>query len=179
MEEKELNALRYPIGRFSPPKEITTEHIKNYIKTIEEAPAKFRKAVQDLNDNQLDTPYRPNGWTIRQVVHHVPDSHINSYVRFKLGLTEDKPTIKTYEEAKWAELGDSKDTPIEVSLNLLDSLHKRWVILLKSMSENDFRKPINHPEYGEMGMNKLLALYDWHCRHHLAHVINLKNRMGW
>jgi uncharacterized damage-inducible protein DinB len=179
MEEKELNELRYPIGRFSASKEISAEQIKTYIKTIEESPAKYRKAVQDLNDEQLDTPYRPDGWTIRQVVHHVPDSHLNSYVRFKLGLTENKPTIKTYDEAKWAELDDSRDTPVEVSLILLESLHIRWAALLRSMMEKDFQKTINHPEWGEMRLDKMLALYDWHCKHHLAHIINLRKRMGW
>jgi uncharacterized damage-inducible protein DinB len=179
MEEKELNELRYPIGRFSTPKEVSAEQIKTYIKTIEEAPVKYRKAVQDLNEEQLDTPYRPDGWTIRHVVHHVPDSHLNSYIRFKLGLTENKPTIKTYDEAKWAELDDSKDTPIEVSLTLLESLHKRWSALLRAMTEKDFQKTINHPERGEMRLDKMLALYDWHCKHHLAHIINLRKRMGW
>ena len=179
MEEKELNQLRYPVGRFSAPNEISTEQIKTYIKTIEESPIKYRKAVQDLNEEQLDTPYRPDGWTIRQVVHHVPDSHLNSYVRFKLGLTENIPTIKPYDEAKWAELDDSKDTPVEVSLTLLESLHKRWVALLRSMTEKDFQKTINHPERGEMRLDKMLALYDWHCKHHLAHIINLRKRMGW
>jgi uncharacterized damage-inducible protein DinB len=179
MEERELNELRYPIGRFTVPKEISTEQIKSYIKTIEESPAKYRKAVQDLSEEQLDTPYRPDGWTVRQVIHHVPDSHINSYVRFKLGLTEDKPTIKTYDEAKWAELDDSRETPIEVSLTLLESLHERWTLLLKSMSEKDFNKTVSHPEWGEIRLDKMLALYDWHCKHHLAHITNLRKRMGW
>ena len=179
MEEKELNQLRYPIGRFSAPDEISAEQIKTYIKTIEESPVKYRKAVQDLNEEQLGTPYRPGGWTIRQVIHHVPDSHLNSYVRFKLGLTENKPTIKPYDEAKWAELDDSRDTPVEVSLTLLESLHKRWANLLRSMTEKDFQKTINHPERGEMRLDKMLALYDWHCKHHLAHIINLRKRMGW
>ena len=179
MEEKELNQLRYPIGRFSTPDEISAEQIKTYIKTIEESPVKYRKAVQDLNDEQLDTPYRPDGWTIRQVVHHVPDSHLNSYVRFKLGLTENKPTIKPYDEAKWAELDDSRDTPVEVSLTLLESLHKRWAALLRSMTDKDFQKTINHPERGEMRLDKMLALYDWHCKHHLAHIVNLRKKMGW
>jgi uncharacterized damage-inducible protein DinB len=179
MEEKELNQLRYPIGKFSAPNEISPEQIKTYIKTIEDTPAKYKKAVQDLNEEQLDTPYRPDGWTIRQVVHHVPDSHLNSYVRFKLGLTENKPTIKPYDEAKWAELDDSKDTPVEVSLTLLESLHKRWATLLRSMTEKDFQKTIIHPERGEMRLDKMLALYDWHCKHHLAHIINLRKRMRW
>ena len=179
MEEKELNRLRYPIGRFSAPDEISAEQIKTYIKTIEESPVKYRKAVQDLNEEQLGTPYRSGGWTIRQVIHHVPDSHLNSYVRFKLGLTENKPTIKPYDEAKWAELDDSRDTPVEVSLTLLESLHKRWANLLRSMTEKDFQKTINHPERGEMRLDKMLALYDWHCKHHLAHIINLRKRMGW
>ncbi len=179
MDEKELNKLRYPIGKFSPPKEITTSAIKNFIKTIEETPEKLRAAVQDLNEEQLDTPYRPGGWTIRQVIHHLPDSHMNSYVRFKLALTENTPAIKTYDEAKWAELDDSKDTPIEVSLNLLESLHKRWVVLLRSMSEKDFHKTVNHPEWGEIKLDRMLALYAWHCRHHLAHITTLRQRKGW
>lgn len=179
MNEKQLNELRYPIGRFTAPKEISNDQIKIYIKTIEEAPSKYRKAVQGLSEEQLDTPYRPDGWTIRQVIHHVPDSHINSYVRFKLGLTEEKPTIKTYDEAKWAELEDTKDTPIEVSLTLLDLLHKRWALLLKSISEKDFQKVVKHPEWGEIRLDKMLALYDWHCKHHLAHIMNLRKKMGW
>lgn len=179
MEEKELNKLRYPIGKYAAPKEISTEQIKSYIKTIEDTPAKFRDAIDGLNEEQLDTPYRPDGWTIRQVIHHVPDSHINSYVRFKLGLTENNPTIKTYDEAKWAELDDSRETPVEVSLTLLDSLHKRWADLLRSMSEKDFQRTINHPEHGKMKLDKLLALYDWHCKHHLTHITNLRKRMGW
>ena len=179
MEEKELYELRYPIGRFSVPEEITTKQIKSYIKTIEEAPQKYRKAVQGLSEKQLDTPYRPEGWTVRQVIHHVPDSHINSHVRFKLGLTEENPTIKTYDEAKWAELDDSRDTPIKVSLTLLESLHKRWTLLLKSMSEKDYQKTVNHPEWGELRIDKMLALYDWHCKHHLAHILNLRKRMNW
>ncbi len=179
MNEKELNELRYPLGKFSASEEITDESIKKFIKTIEETPAKLRNAVQDLTEMQLDTPYRPGGWTIRQVVHHLPDSHINSYVRFKLALTEDKPTIKTYDEAKWAELEDSKITPVEVSLSLLESLHKRWVVLLRSMSEKDFHKTVNHPEWGEIRLDRMLALYAWHCKHHLAHITNLRQRTGW
>ena len=145
----------------------------------EETPEKLRAAVQDLNEEQLDTPYRPGGWTIRQVIHHLPDSHMNSYVRFKLALTENTPAIKTYDEAKWAELDDSKDTPVEVSLNLLESLHKRWVVLLRSMSEKDFHRSVNHPEWGEIKLDRMLALYSWHCRHHLAHITTLRQRKGW
>ena len=170
MEDKELEKLRYPIGKFSSPPSISSDNIKDYINTIEKTPGDLRNSVTGLNDEQLDTPYRPDGWTIRQVIHHLPDSHINSYVRFKLGLTEDKPMIKTYEEAKWAELDDSKDTPIEVSLILLESLHKRWAVLLKSISEKDFHKVVNHPEWGEIRLDKMLAIYDWHCKHHLAHI---------
>lgn len=179
MEENELNKLRYPIGKFSPPKSINNEDINNYIRIIEETPDELRKAVENLSDEQLDTPYRPDGWTIRQVVHHLPDSHMNSYIRFKLGLTEENPAIKTYEEAKWAELCDSRDTPIETSLLLLKSLHERWVILLKSMTVEDFKKTVNHPEWGKIRLDVMLALYDWHCRHHLTHVKNLLHRKNW
>jgi len=179
MDETELNQLRYPIGKFTPPKSITAEMINEYINTIEDSPAKYREAVRNFTDEQLDTQYRPGGWTVRQVIHHVPDSHINSYVRFKLGLTEDSPAIKTYDEAKWAEINDSKDTPVEVSLQLLESLHKRWVVILKSMTQKDFEKTVTHPEWGKIRLDYMLAIYDWHCKHHLAHILSLKKRMAW
>lgn len=177
MEENELFKLRYPIGKFSPPSSISGADIDRYIKTIEKTPGKLRSVVENLNDDILDTRYRPDGWTVRQVIHHLPDSHMNSYIRFKLGLTEDTPEIKTYDEAKWAELGDSKSTPVETSLALLESLHKRWADLLKSMSQDDFIKTVRHPEWGRIRLDVMLAIYDWHCRHHLAHIINLVNRI--
>ena len=179
MKDKELFKLRYPIGEFVAPRKISSENIKKYIRTIETTPAKLRKTVSGFSKKQLDTPYRPGGWKVRQLVHHLPDSHLNSYVRFKLGLTEKNPTIRTYEEARWAELKDSVKTPVEVSLVLLETLHKRWVILLKSMTSADFKRSIKHPEWGQMKLDKLLAQYDWHCKHHLAHITNLKKRMNW
>jgi hypothetical protein len=127
----------------------------------------------------LNTPYREGGWTVRQVIHHVPDSHMNAYIRFKLALTEHEPTIKPYEEAAWAELSDTRDTPIEVSLALLENLHARWVILLRSMSEADFAKQFRHPALGVVPLEKNVALYAWHCRHHLAHITALRERQNW
>lgn len=171
--------LRYPIGNFNPPQEISAETRQSFIKTIEELPSKFREAVNKLSDEQLETPYRPEGWTVRQLVHHVADSHMNSFCRFKLGLSEETPTIKTYDEAAWAEMADSKDVPIGLSLNILDGVHARWEKLLNSMSKEDFQKKIFHPERGEITLDSLLALYDWHSKHHTAHVTKLRERNGW
>ena len=155
------------------------ERASRAIDAIAAAPAKLRAAVAGLTDVQLDTPYRPDGWTVRQVVHHVPDSHMNAYVRFKLALTEDEPTIKPYDEARWAELADTRDTPVESSLALLDRLHDRWVRLLRSMSADDFARRLRHPEMGVQRLDQVLALYDWHGRHHVGHVASLRERMGW
>jgi len=140
---------------------------------------KLREAVQNLGQEQLDTPYRPGGWTIRQVVHHLPDSHLNAYTRFKLGITEQQPTIKPYEEHLWAELVDAKSSPIEPSLTMLESLHNRWVIFLRSLSAADYARTINHPASGIMNLDRLLQLYAWHGRHHVAHITALRERMGW
>lgn len=170
---------RYPIGKFNRNITVTKEMQNDFINTIEVLPSQLRKEVENLTQQQLDTPYRNDGWTIRQVIHHLPDSHINSYVRFKLALTEDNPTIKTYEEHLWAELPDTFNTPISVSLNLLESLHIRWAILLRSLADEDFNKTLQHPEWGNITLNTMLALYDWHCRHHLAHITELKKKMGW
>jgi len=150
-----------------------------FLEQIAQTPAKLRGAVAGLADAQLDTPYRPDGWTVRQVVHHVPDSHLNSYVRFKLALTEDDPTIKTYAEDRWAELADSKATPIEVSLTLVDSLHDRWMRLLRSLTPEEWKRTFRHPELGPMTLEKTLALYAWHGRHHVAHITELRKRMSW
>ena len=179
MEENELNKLRYPIGKFSPPISINDAEIKKFIRTIEKTPADLKNAVKNLNNEQLDTPYRPGGWTVRQVIHHLPDSHMNSYIRFKLGLTEDNPTIKTYDEAKWAELADSKSTSIDTSLALLESLHDRWAGLLKSLGREDLAKTVEHPEWGKIRLDTMLAIYDWHSRHHLAHITHLIRRNNW
>jgi uncharacterized damage-inducible protein DinB len=171
--------LRYPIGNFQPVTEVTPEMREKFIQTIEELPSKLREAVSDLGDKQLDTPYRPDGWTMRQLVHHVADSHINAFCRFKLGLSEETPTIKPYDEALWAETADSKNAPIDLSLNVIDGVHARWAMLLKSMTETDFERRIYHPERGEMSLNSLLALYDWHSRHHRAHITKLRERNNW
>lgn len=170
--------LRYPIGKFQRPEQVTSDERERLIQEIEAAPKALRSAVAGLTDSQLDTPYRPSGWTVRQVVHHVPDSHVNSFIRFKLALTETEPTIKPYEEQLWAELADAR-MPVEVSLTLLDAVHHRWVYLLKSMSEGDFARTFVHPAIGKMRLDQNLALYAWHGRHHTAHITSLCDRMGW
>ena len=171
--------LRYPIGKFTYEGLSTEEQKQKYINDIEQAPANLRAAVKGLSDQQLDTPYRPEGWTVRQVTHHVPDSHLNAYVRFKLALTEDAPTIKPYAEDLWAQLADTQTTPVEVSLTLLDSLHTRWVRLLRSLKVEDWRRTFRHPQLGEVSLEKNLVLYAWHGRHHVAHITGLRERNGW
>ena len=171
--------LSYPIGKFERPQEVTTEMRGRFIETIADGPARFREAVHGLNDQQLDTPYRPGGWTVRQVIHHVADSHINSYCRFRLALTETEPRIKAYEEKDWAELTDAKTMPVGVSLALLDNLHARWVTLLRSMGDADFARTFHHSEMGPVRLDTNLALYSWHCKHHAAHITGLRERMGW
>src|SRR5712691_12205853 len=174
-----MSDLRYPIGKFTFDGAPTEQARNKFIDDIELAPSRLRAAVQGLSQEQLDTPYRPGGWTVRQVVHHVPDSHLNSYVRFKLALTEDEPTIKPYDEALWAKLNDSQETPIEVSLTLLEALHKRWVILLRAMRPEDFARRLVHPERGTMTLDDVLTTYSWHGQHHVAHITALRDRMGW
>jgi uncharacterized damage-inducible protein DinB len=171
---------RYPIGPFaSVGRPLTDEERRAHIDTIEAHPARMRAAVSDLTDEQLDTAYREGGWTVRQVVHHVVDSHLNSYVRFKLAVTEDHPTVCTYEQVAWAELPDAKDAPVEGSLRLLESLHARWVSFLRALGPDDFRRTLYHPESGEMTVDQLLELYGWHCGHHEGHVTGLRARKGW
>lgn len=176
-----MNDLSYPIGKFAPAAgEITAEQRAAWITEIAELPAKFRGVVQGLTDAQLDTPYRPGGWTVRQVVHHVPDSHLNAYIRFKLALTEDNPTIKPYEEALWAELPDTKGTLIGVSLVMLEALHRRWVNLLRSMSEEQWSRTFFHPEQKKsLRLDGVLAMYAWHGKHHMAHITGVRDRMEW
>ena len=169
---------RYPVGKFSYSGPITADQKKQFLDDIEQTPARLREAVRGLSDAQLDTPYRDGGWTVRQVVHHVPDSHMNSYIRFKLALTEDDPIIKPYEEALWAELPDSRQ-PIDNSLTILDSLHCRWMTILRNIDDAGWKRTFRHPELGSMPLEKALALYSWHGRHHVAHVTELRNRMGW
>lgn len=171
--------LQYPIGKFQKPEETTPEQRRQWIAEIAAAPAAFRAAIAGLSPEQLDTPYRPGGWTVRQVIHHVPDSHMNSYVRFRLALTEDDPTIKPYNEATWARLPDARSAPVEASLALLESLHARWVLLLEAMGPAEFLRTFQHPERGPARLDRDLALYAWHCRHHVAHITSLRERMGW
>ena len=170
---------RYPIGKFRFDGPQTEEQKNDLIDEIAQAPENLRAAVRGLSQQQLNTPYRDGGWTVRQVVHHVPDSHLNAYTRFKLALTEDAPTIKPYAEDRWAELADTKSTPIEVSLALLDSLHDRWVRLLRSLQVEDWKRSFRHPELGPVSLQKNLALYAWHGRHHVAHITELRKRMVW
>ncbi|HLH05991.1 MAG TPA: bacillithiol transferase BstA [Terriglobales bacterium] len=171
--------LRYPIGKFHFDGPLTKEQREQFIEEIAHTPAKLRAAVAGLTSEQLNTPYRPGGWTVRQLIHHLPDSHMNSYVRFRLALTEEQPTIKPYDEARWAELVDAKSAPREMSLTLLDALHRRWVILLNGMTPADYQRTLVHPQQGQINLEKMLAIYAWHGRHHVAHITALKERMGW
>ncbi len=172
------NDLRFPIGKFDKDVEVTAELRKGCIQTITDLPVTLANVVENLTEEQLDTPYRPQGWTVRQTVHHVGDSHLNSLCRFKLALTEDTPTIRPYAEDLWAELSDSK-LPIDVSLKMLEAIHLRWSTLLNSMTDEDFQRKLIHPDSGEFTLEKMLALYDWHSRHHTAHITNLIERSGW
>lgn len=171
--------LQYPIGRFQRGLEISDLRRQELIGGIANLPARLRAVVRELTELQLDTPYRPQGWTVRQVIHHLPDSHMNAYVRFRLALTEQQPTIKPYDERQWAELADARTAPIELSLQLLDALHQRWVLLLRSLPAQDFARTFQHPELGLLTLDTQLSLYEWHGRHHLAHITCLKERMGW
>jgi uncharacterized damage-inducible protein DinB len=162
---------RYPIGPFHAPESISPATRDGYMETIAAAPARLRDAVRGITAKQIDTPYREGGWTVRQVVHHIPDSHMNAYIRFKMALTETEPVIKPYDEAAWAELSDTAETPIETSLALLAALHQRWIVLMRGLSEADWRKRFIHPEHGRgRTLEQTLASYAWHCDHHLAHV---------
>ncbi|MFD0824539.1 YfiT family bacillithiol transferase [Neobacillus sp. M.A.Huq-85] len=170
--------MKYPIGKFQFNGEITNNITKDWINEIESLPRLLRDAVKDLDNEQLDTPYRSGGWTVRQVIHHLADSHMNAYCRFKLALTEEKPVIRPYDETKWAELSDYK-LPIDISLSLLEALHHRWKNLLRSLSPADMEKTFIHPESGEVSVGKNIGIYAWHGRHHLAHITSLCNRKGW
>lgn len=171
--------LRYPLGKFHFEGPLADEQKTKCLDDIARTPAQLRAAIEGLSPQQLDTPYRPGGWTVRQVVHHVPDSHLNAYMRFKLALTEEEPTIKPYAEDRWARLADTAATPVEVSLTLLDSLHDRWVRLLRSLRPDDWKRAFRHPELGLVTLEKNLALYSWHGRHHVAHITSLRERNGW
>jgi hypothetical protein len=179
MESPSTETLRHPIGKFSFPQSITPDQRPKWIADIAGAPSQVRAAVAGLTPEQFDTPYRPGGWTVRQVVHHVPESHMNAYIRFKLALTEDEPTVKPYDEAAWAKLPDIVPTPIETSLTLLDALHDRWVRVLNLMGDKEFARQFRHPEIGVVTLERNLALYAWHGKHHVAHITSLRDRMGW
>jgi hypothetical protein len=175
-----IDVLRYPIGKFDVNAAVTPLHRQEAIETIAALPSSLRVAVRGLTDAQIDTPYREGGWTVRQVVHHVVDSHMNAYIRFKLTLTEETPTIKPYEEARWAELPDVRTMPVENSLAFLDLLHDRWVTLLRVMTDVDFARTFYHPErQQEISLNVITAMYAWHSKHHTAHITALRKRMGW
>src|ERR1700676_5014147 len=171
--------LSYPIGKYEHQESLAPAERDIAIAQIAATPQGLRDAVAGLSQQQFDTPYRPGGWTVRQVVHHIPDSHMNSYVRFKLALTEDEPTIKPYDEALWANLPDSRETPVEVSLALLEALHQRWVVLLRSMRPEDFARRVQHPERGTVTLDDMASLYAWHGRHHVVHIASLRQREGW
>ena len=172
--------LRYPIGKFECPEKINQEHIENWLQTIEDFPQKLEVLVKDLSEDQLDTPYRKDGWTIRQVVHHCYDSHHNSYTRFKWALTEDAPIIKAYFEDRWAELPDTTLAPISLSLNSLKALHAKWVYLLKSLKSEELCKYFIHPESNnKVYLDENIGIYAWHCNHHFAHIEQLLIRRNW
>ncbi len=180
MTDQALYELRFPIGEFYIPKEITTSIYQEWLEDIEMLPAKLRTTVEELNAEQINTVYRPGGWTVKQLVHHLVDSHLNSYTRFKLALTEDKPTIRPYFEDRWAELPDSVATPVDVSLNLLDYLHQRWMFVLKALTESDLQRTFIHPEsLREFTLLETVATYAWHSNHHLAHIQRLIARNNW
>lgn len=167
----DLERLRYPVGpqpRTSAP--LDAQAREALLTVFEQTPATIRRLVEPLTDAELDTPYRPGGWTIRQVVHHIPDSHLNAYTRMKLAITEDTPRAKTYDEARWAELPEAKTGAIGMSLDLLDALHRRWVAFLRALPPADFRRAFTHPEWGLVTVDDALGMYAWHCRHHTAHI---------
>ena len=171
--------LRFPIGRPDRAPRLDPEARARAIDAIEQTPARFRQAIDGLTETQLDTPYRPGGWSVRQVAHHVPDSHMQAYARFKLALTEHEPTIKPYDEAAWAELADSRDVPVATSMALLEALHARWNAVLRAMQPDDFARVLLHPENGRLTLDQMLSVYSWHGAHHVAHVTRLRERNGW
>ncbi|MDP9121068.1 MAG: putative metal-dependent hydrolase [Acidobacteriota bacterium] len=174
-----MEDLRYPTGRFTRPEASTAADREQAILAIAETPARLRAAVAGLSPAQLDTPYRPGGWTVRQVVHHVPDSHLNAYTRLKLALTEEEPAIRSYEEQLWAELPEARTGPVEVSLALLDALHERWLLVWRALGEADWSRALRHPDLGRLSVDSLAALYAWHGRHHVAPITALRERLGW
>lgn len=177
--DAELSRLRYPIGPVQYPEQITAGQIQGWIEALENLPADLRNATEDLTDAQLETPYRPGGWTVRQVVHHLADSHINCYLRVRRALTEENPSVSAFDENTWAQLPDAQTAPIDISVRLLGALQARWTALLKELTPEQWKRTYNHSEMGAVPLNKALALYAWHGRHHLAHIAKLRERMGW
>lgn len=175
-----MDNFKYPIGKFERVDKVSTAQREEWIKQIADTPSNLRSAVNGLSAQQLDTPYRISGWTVRQVIHHLPDSHMNGYIRFKLALTEEKPIVKPIVEHRWADLDDYRNTPIEVSLMLLDTLHKRWLVLLSDLRDSQFDHTYTNPESGDtLSLGTALGLYAWHGRHHVAHITSLRERLGW
>ena len=175
-----LEQLKFPIGKFEKPTTITKDDLLNWISEISTFPSRLKNEVNHLTNQQLNTQYRPEGWTIRQVVHHCADSHMNSLMRLKLTLTEDQPTVKPYYEESWAELADSKNMPIEPSLKMIEGIHERWTVLLNNLSESDYSKIFIHPEHGKaFRIDENIGMYAWHCNHHLAHITETKKRNNW
>src|SRR6202167_6434417 len=178
-EAAELAMLRYPIGGPKRAESFTAQERSAAIEGIRQLPQSLRSAVAPLSEEQLETPYRPGGWTVRQLVHHVADSHMNAYVRDRLALTEDWPVVKAYDEKLWAELADATTAPIDFSLEIVDALHARWVILLRTLNESQWQRGYTHSENGRQSLAEAVALYDWHCRHHVAHIVELRKRRNW
>lgn len=175
-----LEQLKFPIGKFEKPKTITTDDLTKWISTISSFPVRLRNEVNHLTNEQLDTQYRPEGWTIRQVIHHCADSHMNSLTRMKLALTEDQPSIKPYYEERWAELSDSKNMPVESSLKMIEGIHERWTVLLNHLTEEQNGRTFIHPEHGRIfRIDETVGIYAWHCNHHLAHITETKKRNNW
>lgn len=174
-----MNDPRFPIGEFTIDGEITPCRLKQFVDEIAAAPDAYRNAVDALSSAQLDTRYREGGWTLRQVIHHVADSHMNCYIRFRLALTEDCPTIKPYAEDRWAELIDGRTADVEISLRLIEDIHARWVMLMRSLTTQEWARTFNHPERGTVRLDATCAMYAWHCRHHAAHIAALRTRNGW
>lgn len=175
-----MSDLRYPVGRFQAPDPIIAEHRDQWIQELAASAGLLRQAVAGLSDQQLDTPYREGGWTVRQVVHHLADSHINSYCRVRLALTEESPTIKAYKEGLWADLADARTGPVDPSLAILEAVHDRWIRLMRTLTDSDFARAFVHPEHGtRIRLDRTLGTYAWHARHHTAHITGLRQRMGW
>lgn len=176
----DLEKKRFPIGQFEMPDHISDVELEEHIKVIKNFPGKLKNLIENFSDDQLDTQYREGGWTVRQLVNHIADSHINSFIRFKLALTEDNPTIKPYEEAKWAELQDSRNMPIKPAMRMIKGTHQRWAALLKTLTNKQFERTFHHPEqHKDYDLRSYLAFYVWHCNHHFTHIENLKKEKGW